>query len=575
MRSSHRRFSGDRRRRQPPEPLSLVESARQGGGKLGKHRRAFLGDLDACLQRRKRGTVAILVDRESSALGQLVEGSYPRARVHTVDVRPSDSALHARLAAHGPYMVIVDDTGPKTNGVELFRNTFFHLSPRGVFVVRNLRPRTKSDESLWLHLSRLIDGRGRRGRAPKRWPRHDQSLSGAIGRVVLEGHHLLVTNRVRSLAKMREAEMNTVLALRSGKSGKVLETRPPVEFRFRCTLRESAEDRGLHMPDTYHVPELSLREYHNVICTRGQVAIQGNLLLPDTYRHNQYVSLGNRFTTNLSSGFAEPLQDVSRPGRLAGAYFHLDSEWPGHFGHSMTEQMSRLWAWDHAKRQEPDLKALLALRPGRTELTDFEAGIFGAVGIDTSDVVLIDRPVEVEKLIAATPMFSHPDYVHPDITATWTTIGRSLASSAPAREYPKRIFCSRRLSRRLCHNVTDVEAVFAGHGFEVIYPEDFPFAEQAAMFRHAEVVAGFAGSALFSLCFCESPKRVIMISSESYTARNEYMIASVLGHEIDVVWCKPDRPQAGNRRRMKTFLSGFTVDFDREGLYLKQILTSL
>jgi capsular polysaccharide biosynthesis protein len=171
-------------------------------------------------------------------------------------------------------------------------------------------------------------------------------------------------------------------------------------------------------------------------------------------------------------------------------------------------------------------------------------------------------------------MFSMPEYVHPDIREVWHSIGRRLATSAPSREYAKRIFCARRTNKRKCRNAKDVEAVFAGRGFEVIYPEDFPLPEQAAMFRHAEVVAGYAGSALFTLAFCETPKRVIMISSEAYRARNEYMIASVLGHQLDVLWCRPDAPRA-NKPAKPGHMTAFTFDFAREGLFLEKTLASL
>jgi hypothetical protein len=50
---------------------------------------------------------------------------------------------------------------------------------------------------------------------------------------------------------------------------------------------------------------------------------------------------------------------------------------------------------------------------------------------------------------------------------------------------------------------------------------------QVAMFRHARIIAGFAGSAMFTLCFCEA-KRVIMIWPETYASRNELLICSAI-----------------------------------------------
>ena len=163
-----------------------------------------------------------------------------------------------------------------------------------------------------------------------------------------------------------------------------------------------------------------------------------------------------------------------------------------------------------------------------------------------------------------------PEYVHPDLGATWDRVGRELAALAPDRDYPTRVFCSRRIEKRPCHNAAEVEALFASHGFEVIYPEDYPLAEQAMIFRQAEVVAGFAGSGLFTLCLTGTPKRVVMITSETYAARNEYLMASVLGHEIDLVSCKADGPGSGHPMH-----SGFTFDFDREGAYVESVLASI
>ena len=267
-------------------------------------------------------------------------------------------------------------------------------------------------------------------------------------------------------------------------------------------------------------------------------------ILPDSYRHHTHPRLHNRFINDVTPTFALSPVDVSEAEPLAGTYFYLDSEWPQHFGHVMTEQLSRVWAWEDAKKLYPDLKGLIALPEGKTQLAAIQATIFEAAGIDRADLVTFSRAVTVERLLTATPMLVNPDYVHPEITAIWGRTGRTLEGMAPEREYPVRFFSSRRPKyKRRCHNVQDVEQAFARHGFEVVYPEDYTVPEQAAMFRRADVVAGFAGSALFSLSLCESPKKVIMISSESYTARNEYMIASVPGPRYRSVLVR-GRPQA-------------------------------
>ena len=76
------------------------------------------------------------------------------------------------------------------------------------------------------------------------------------------------------------------------------------------------------------------------------------------------------------------------------------------------------------------------------------------------------------------------------------------------------------------------------------------------IFDQAAVIAGFAGSGLFTMMFTELPKPVIIISSTSYTARNEYLIASAIGHDLTVIYSVPDihHPRGGGQRGVSVAL---------------------
>ena len=504
---------------------SLVEVAgRSRRRQVTRPMRMFLGDLEATLDRYTAPSVAVLVGKRPSQVAKIVATARPRAQVTAVDIGSGESAVHARLAAAGPFQVVVDDTRVYRAMVERFKEALYQLDAGGTLLVRHpgVRPpraEPTAEAGLWelvgrlAHLGAHKGGRSLRGRSG-RSGRQLAYLASAVGRITLDARHMVVAKRGRTLVKLREDEMDAVLAARSDQPGRVIERRPARELRSRCVLHDTAGKRSRGMPEVYRVPPVSLREYHDVLCLPGQVALQENLVLPDTFRHHKDPVIWNRFLPDASERFAQ-VPSTGTPLRLRGAYFYLDSEWPGHFGHCMTEQMSRLWAWPQAKALFPDLKALLALKEGATGLTAFERGIFASAGIHERDIVLMDGPVQVEHLVAATPMFSMPKYVHPDIEDTWRAVGDALVAGASERDWPQRIFCSRRIAKRACSNVDEVEGLFRGQGFEVVYPEDFPLADQVRLFREAEVVAGFAGSGLFTLSLSDSPKRVIMISSKT------------------------------------------------------------
>ena len=546
--------------------------------------KTLLTELGETLRVVKEPAVAVLVGGRRSSLMRVLGEVYPTARLSQHAVSAGTARLHVELAAHGAFDLIVDDTRHGQGRSERFRDLFFHLKPGGTYLVRNFpvgsgrRKATGADPSVLRLVWRLLEMRSRgvprTGRPAKGRRRQDaRMLAASIGRVVVTGRHLLVENRTQARAKLSEEEMNDVLTLRDESSGRLLALRPPVEFRSRCAFSESPSPRNGSMPTSFRVPAMSVREYSDVVCLPGQVVVQENLILPDTYRHNQRWRLANTYTRDIAPRFAIPTGETENAEELEGPHFYLDSEFRGHFGHAITEQLSRLWAWSDAKQAAPELKAVMALNSGR-ELAPFEIELFSAAGIDSKDLVFVRGPVRVETLVAATPMFSQPAYVHPDIDQLWARVSEALSKDAPEKQYPRKVFCSRRSRHRACHNAADVESMFIAQGFTVVYPEDFPLPEQVMIFRRAEVIAGFAGSALLNLCLSGSPKKVLIISSESYTARNEYLVASALGHEIHQAWCKPDIPMPERGWDRRAARSPFTFDFDQEGRYVAEVLAS-
>jgi len=228
--------------------------------------------------------------------------------------------------------------------------------------------------------------------------------------------------------------------------------------------------------------------------------------------------------------------------------------------------------WEAAKARHPDLKVLLGKRPGAAGVQPFERAILvsratlEAVGVSSNDIKLIDGSMRVERLLAATPMFSMPEYISPGVVPTWNMVGRTVGAQADGRALPKRFFCGRNKKTRFCHNSRAVEQMFAESAWKLYIRRISRSAARLPYFQQADVVAGYVGSALFTLCFCAKPKRVIMISPESYSANNEYLIAGVRGHEMDVFWSESDG------RGQNTH---FRFDFEREGRRLQEVLSNL
>ena len=401
-------------------------------------------------------------------------------------------------------------------------------------------------------------------------------LGSCLAELHVHSKVLHLVNGIRVAPKLREEEVDAVLAARP-ELGECLESLPPVTWATDIDY-ELNRPTDPYVQTVLPTPAMSLRRYDRPICSRGQIVTKDDLLFPETFRQNWMDRLANVYVVEKAPRFGTVRRDISKPDELPGAWFHLDSEWPGHFGHLLTEQLSRIWAWDRVRELEPDVKVLMTLQHDRDPmvLAPFEIEILAAFGIAPDDIHVFNSPCRPERLYTSTGMYSLPRFVHPDMAAIWDRVGDHVVRSAPEGERPRRIFASRRPTlKRACHNTPEVEALFAAHGFAVIHPEDHSLGEQVAMFRAAETVAGFAGSGLFSLAFCPTPKEVIALGPDTYTARNEYLISAVRGHSLTSVFSRPDLEHPAGSWTQKAFASGFTFDLDDEGVFLEKRLARL
>jgi capsular polysaccharide biosynthesis protein len=514
-----------------------------------------------------------------------VRRACPGATVHAFDTSAGLRELHLALATHGRFTLVLDDGG-RAGAARRFRTVFYHLAPGGALVMRLPRGRQGRSSPIADLLEQVAAAQAA-GRAsapepafvvddPRPTQQRDlETLAYAVERLEVRSRYVVAVSRAEVLAKVREVDMDRLLAARAGED-RVVETLPGQVFDSRAVVRSNDPEVGARLHPTFEVPPLSIREYHGVLCRRSQIVVKGNLVLPESFRHPMAARTINRAIADWAPDFVHvPARAAAREQPLAGAYFHLDNELKGHFGHFTSELLSHLWGWERVKALDPTARVVVPANIRRDHLEPWQYAFLEAGGIARDDLVVASGPVRVETLYTSSPMFTMPYFAHPSIEQTWTRIGDNLEAAAPDRDYPQRIFCSRRIEKRGCRNRLEVEQVFVDHGFEVVFPEDYPVPEQIAMFRSAEVVAGFAGSGMFSTAFTGGPRHVIVVGHAGYTPVNEYLMASVLGHRLDLVVSRPDvpRPEKGNTR--EAYHSDYAFDADREGRFLREVLTEL
>lgn len=386
------------------------------------------------------------------------------------------------------------------------------------------------------------------------------------------GRLVWVVPREETWAALGERDLTRVLARAPG-LGRELARVSGRTWEPRGAVRTNGRDPAAGRRHEIRSEDLVCRVLDEVTCLPRQVVATRGLLLPATYRRASHRRLRTPALVGVGPGFVRA-PDVDGAPRLEGAHFHLDNVLRGHFGHALAEQVALLWALPVARAAEPGLRVLVG-DPTGAGLARWEWDLYAAAGIAREDVVVIDRPVVVERLVTATPAYRLPDEVHPLVAEVWDELGRRLAAAASPTPRSRRIFLTRRATNRTCHDGPALERLFGTHGFEVVAPEDLPLADQVALVREADVVAGYAGSAMLLLALAGEPKHVVTVGSSSYTAPNERLVAAVLGHRLDQVVGPADVPR-GRRFDRRAFQSGFRIDPDGpEGAYLRSVLDGL
>ena len=317
--------------------------------------------------------------------------------------------------------------------------------------------------------------------------------------------------------------------------------------------------------DQISAPKLTLRRYSEVTCWTEQRVAKDNYWLPDTFRHPYDRVLHHRrlvrkfgWTLRNRDGVPEtPSRHITAP------CFYLDTEHAGHFGHVITEVVSRYWGWLRTRELEADLRPVVSRPTPGVGIPDFQKRLFAALGIEPETVEYIEprKAVSFDCLYAATPMFSMPAYVSPELAQTWELIAARL--HRPDLPTPRRLFVSRRVrSRRSCLNADEVEEYMRERGYTIFFPEDHDLSEQITTFRNAETIVGFAGSNMCPLIGA-GPKNVVAITGSSYGATNEFLISAINGGRLSYVVAASVVQHPPNGWTSAAYQSNFTVDIDR------------
>lgn len=214
--------------------------------------------------------------------------------------------------------------------------------------------------------------------------------------------------------------------------------------------------------------------------------------------------------------------------RIEQTYIYI-GEIRKHFGHFLTESISRLWITNEFK----EYPVIYHLKNGTTSNQEkllFDTLLEPVNLINKERLVTFSRPVIIDKIIIPQPSFvnlSNAYQVHslfPENFARNTLPQQLETTSQP-------LYLSRRLlesSSRNIINELELEKIFLSAGFAICYPEQLSLREQALLINKHEVIIGPIGSALHSILFdISSHRNIVCLTDKDHFNPNFIMIDAI------------------------------------------------
>ena len=201
-----------------------------------------------------------------------------------------------------------------------------------------------------------------------------------------------------------------------------------------------------------------------------------------------------------------------------------------HYGHFLLDTLSRFWVMQAGIEYDKIIfQPFFHPSPNRRSFSPAQI-CFECFGIDRERVLMVDRRLRPEHLYVPTALFEINNMANEAQALIYRQIGdycettygkrgaitRALMTSMLRRRpRPLKLYLSRKQVHgfRPITNEDDVERVFASFGFKVIYPEQLSFEKQVLLYRRADVVAGFEGSAMHNSVFMNKGALAINIGS--------------------------------------------------------------
>lgn len=215
-----------------------------------------------------------------------------------------------------------------------------------------------------------------------------------------------------------------------------------------------------------------------------------------------------------------------------------------HYGHFMTESISRLWYL-----LEQDKKDWVLLFHGHefSLRNPFVKKVLSALPIAENRIIVLDSAVQLTEVVIPLPSMINRGEIHEIHKKLPARVADTILDSPKNRQTDQPLYLSRSqlpVQSRKVLNEEKLEERLTNYNVKIIYPEELSFSEQVALFNKHRVIIGPLGSAHHTNLFSLNNLTQIYLCHSS-TMKNYYLIDQINNNFSYYIKCCFDVSQDG------------------------------
>ena len=298
----------------------------------------------------------------------------------------------------------------------------------------------------------------------------------------------------------------------------------------------SAVPYSVQAPDAYEAdgkiflescayPKMTIAKLEGAVCLpHGLLVTASGCVIDECFQSRKERTFHHEL--NISDGFCSLKKPVSIVRRSGARVLWIDHQHMNHYGHFITDVLSKLWAYPLLRDQ--GLKVLVS---DTNQWWIFK--ILEAYGLNVNDLFILKEPTSFESVYVPTRAMQLYEYASP----LFFPIGFAIArvDVEPVEAGMKLYVTRRKQSRRRLVNEDAVEDLFRSHGYAIVVPEEVSIDRQIDLFKSATAVAGCSGSALYSVIYGRQIESLIVLASPDLIIKSEQLLFAHSGRPLWLV----------------------------------------